>query len=312
MYLPCREAFLQHAEQFGSLVNHDFGGVVMPLKSTEEHRAALGVALTWVGVSTFHHARGRAGSSRAVKWLDYGTDNDPSTPDADGTQNNGKVGSWRAPAARRGRPVHGEQHRPRVLQVSYAQQRGCHWAFGGTVKFVRQSISRLGVRRARDELRRGLDAGAIYMVNDAVTLSGRDARPHDHVHQLEQRRARVRRADDGDRLELQLRARAEPAAHVGGGPRLELRGRKFDSQLKMGPVTADLRTGLGTGIAARSRCAPGFRQDLNFGAGVRYRHFGVDYAASLNRFFAADDPRLPGRQEPRRDAPRVGVLQLVS
>src|SRR5512143_1234923 len=51
VYLPYREAFLQHAEQFGSLVNHNFGGVVMPLKSGADRRAALGVTMTGVGVN---------------------------------------------------------------------------------------------------------------------------------------------------------------------------------------------------------------------------------------------------------------------
>ncbi|MBI5169954.1 MAG: UPF0164 family protein, partial [Candidatus Eisenbacteria bacterium] len=89
VYLPYREAFLQHAEQFGSLVNHDFGSVVMPLRSADEHRTALGVALTWVGVTDIPITP-RPGGLAPGQWLDYGTDNDPSTPDADGTQGNGK------------------------------------------------------------------------------------------------------------------------------------------------------------------------------------------------------------------------------
>ena len=32
VYLPYKEGFLQHAEKFGSLVNHDFGSVVWPMK----------------------------------------------------------------------------------------------------------------------------------------------------------------------------------------------------------------------------------------------------------------------------------------
>src|SRR5580765_1095305 len=49
VYLPYKEAFLQHAEQFGSLVNHNFGSAVFPMKNGEERRSAFGVALTWVG-----------------------------------------------------------------------------------------------------------------------------------------------------------------------------------------------------------------------------------------------------------------------
>src|SRR5580765_1256056 len=49
VYLPYKEVFLQHAEQFGSLVNHNFGSAVFPMKNGEERRSAFGVALTWVG-----------------------------------------------------------------------------------------------------------------------------------------------------------------------------------------------------------------------------------------------------------------------
>src|SRR5260221_7794896 len=51
VYLPYKEAFLQHAEQYGSLVNHNFGGAVWPMKNGEERRSALGLSLTWVGVN---------------------------------------------------------------------------------------------------------------------------------------------------------------------------------------------------------------------------------------------------------------------
>src|SRR5438093_9379497 len=51
VYLPYKETFLQHAEQFGSLVNHNFGSAVFPMKASDERRSAFGVALTWVGVN---------------------------------------------------------------------------------------------------------------------------------------------------------------------------------------------------------------------------------------------------------------------
>jgi len=70
--------------------------------------------------------------------------------------------------------------------------------------------------------------------------------------------------------------------------------RTFDSQLAIGGVTADIHTGLEywyrNTLALRTGMAG---KDLTFGLGVRYRHFGVDYAASLNRFFAASDPQFP-------------------
>src|SRR2546426_8408371 len=40
VFLPYREALLQHAEQFGSLLNHDVGSVVVPLKGQANHLLA--------------------------------------------------------------------------------------------------------------------------------------------------------------------------------------------------------------------------------------------------------------------------------
>ena len=34
-------------------------------------------------------------------------------------------------------------------------------------------------------------------------------------------------------------------------------------------------------------------KDLTFGAGLRYKHFGADYAAQLHRFFASGDQAFP-------------------
>ena len=74
-------------------------------------------------------------------------------------------------------------------------------------------------------------------------------------------------------------------------------GRKLDSELKLGKTTVEVRTGveywynnilaLRTGMNAK---------DLTFGAGVRYKQIGVDYAANLHRFFASGDKAFPDDQ----------------
>jgi hypothetical protein len=74
--------------------------------------------------------------------------------------------------------------------------------------------------------------------------------------------------------------------------------RSLDAQLKAGGQTWDIQTGLeywyGNTFALRSGVGG---KDLNMGAGVRYKHFGADYAAQLNRFFAADAPDYPSDKE---------------
>jgi hypothetical protein len=62
----------------------------------------------------------------------------------------------------------------------------------------------------------------------------------------------------------------------------------------MGAINADLRTGLEYWYRNTLALRSGINgKDLDFGVGVRYKHFGADYAAALNRFFAANDPAFP-------------------
>jgi hypothetical protein len=49
VYLPYREAMLQHAEQFGSLLNHDVGSMVYPLKGEKGKLLAIGGTLIRLG-----------------------------------------------------------------------------------------------------------------------------------------------------------------------------------------------------------------------------------------------------------------------
>jgi hypothetical protein len=74
--------------------------------------------------------------------------------------------------------------------------------------------------------------------------------------------------------------------------------RRNDGQLKLGRQTVDVSTGLEywyrNTLALRSGASG---KNLAFGAGVRYRHFVADYAASLHRFFAADNPDFPDDAE---------------
>jgi hypothetical protein len=64
--------------------------------------------------------------------------------------------------------------------------------------------------------------------------------------------------------------------------------------VSLGDVTLDVRTGLEYWYRNTLALRTGANgKDLAFGAGLRYKQVGVDYAASLNRFFAADDPDYP-------------------
>ena len=82
--------------------------------------------------------------------------------------------------------------------------------------------------------------------------------------------------------------------------------RTYDSEINLGGQTWDVRTGIEywyRNLLALRTGANG--KDLTFGAGLRYKQLGVDYAAQLHRFFAADDKQFP-------DDTNMDLTNLVS
>ena len=57
-----------------------------------------------------------------------------------------------------------------ALLLSYARHHGQHWAFGGNLKFVRQSIPDTIPGEHVTSFGAGLDAGLVYMPSDAITI----------------------------------------------------------------------------------------------------------------------------------------------
>lgn len=290
VYLPYKEAFLQHAEQFGNLVNHDFGGVVFPLHASDSHRSAFGVSLTRVAVDDIPITP-RPGGLKPGDWLDYGTDNDPTTP-GNGQGN----GQW-DPGERlliTSDDLFMASSADMALGISFARQRGRHFAWGGTVKFVRQSLPDTVVGQHVTSFGAGLDAAMLYMPTDAITLSA-------VMHDLT---TTYITWSNGTRelVAPNLTTGGAINFYPGEGQALtwgldlawDFEGRTLDSQLKLGGVNVDLRTGLEYWYRNTLALRSGVNgKDLAFGVGVRYRHFGADYAASLNRFFAKNDPAFP-------------------
>ena len=79
VYLPYREVILQHSEKFGSLANHDWASAVFPLGGPAGREQALGVSFVRLGIDDIPITP-RPGGLQPGDWLDYGTDNDPTTP----------------------------------------------------------------------------------------------------------------------------------------------------------------------------------------------------------------------------------------
>ncbi len=291
VYLPYREVIPQHQEKFGKLANHDYIGAVFPLGGPKGHGSALGVGLLRFAVDDIPITP-RPGALRpGIDFLDYGADGDPTTPDAGQGD-----GVWE-PGERlliSPEDLYMASSSDMAGMISYARQRGERWAFGGSLKFVRQSIPDTLPGEHVTSFGAGLDAGALYMPTDAVTLGA-------VVHDLT---TTYLAWSNGTReyiiptLDTGVAVTFHPADRHALTCALDLAwgfdNRTSDAQIHVGGVTWDVRTGLEYWYRNMLALRTGVNgKDLAFGAGLRYKQVGVDYAAQLSRFFAADDKQFP-------------------
>lgn len=302
IYLPYREVVFQHAERFGNLLNQDYLSAVFPLGGPDGHQSALGVSVVRLAVDDIPITP-RGDQLRAPEdFDDSGPDGDPFTPDPG--QGNGR---WDRGERLRLSPdaLYLASSSDLAVNVSYARHRGRHWAFGASVKFVRQSIPSSETtydtlaHRVTDVGRAtsfgmGLDAAALWMPRDAVTLSvmARDLTTTYLAWSNGTREIVAPTITTGAAFAFKPAERHALTWALDFAWGFE--GRELDSQIAMGAVTADVRTGLEYWYRNLLALRAGAEaKDLAFGAGVRYKQLGVDYAASLHRFFAADDDRFP-------------------
>jgi len=303
VYLPYREVIPQHQEKFGSLANHDYLGGVWPLGGAAGRNAALGVGLVRFAVDDIPITP-RPGALRpGVDFLDYGLDNDPTTPDegqADGV--------WQPGERLLLDPddLYLASSSDMAMILSYARQRGERLAFGGSLKFVRQSIPDTLPGEHVTSFGAGLDAGILYMPSDAVTLGAA-------MHAITTTYLAWRNGTKeliAPTLDTGAAITFHPAERHALTWALDLawgfENRKEDAQLSLGGMTMDVRTGFEYWYRNLLAVRTGANvKDLAFGAGLRYKQVGVDYAAQLHRFFAADDEQFP-------DDTNLDVTHLVS
>ncbi len=303
IYLPYREVLFQHAEEFGGLANHDYLAGVLPLGGEKGHEQALGVSLVRFAVDDIPITPRPGGLVPGVDFYDYGVDGDDRTMD----QGQGN-GIW-DPGERlllTAADLYLASSADMALTLTYARHRGTRWAFGGNFKFVRQSIPDTLPGEHVTSFGAGIDAGLLYMPTDAVTLGVvvRDLTTTYLAWSNGTREKIWPTLTTGASFQFQPAERHALTWAVDLGWMFE--DRTFDSQLKLGGVTADLRTGIEYWYRNTLALRSGVNgKDLAFGAGVRYKQVGVDYAASLNRFFAADDPNYPSDTD-------LNVTHLVS
>jgi hypothetical protein len=303
VYLPYREVIPQHQEKFGNLANHDYLGGIWPLGGRKGRNAAIGVGVVRFAVDDIPITP-RPGTLRpGIDFLDYGTDNDPTTPgggQSDSVWQNGEK------LLLKPEDLYMASSSDLAVLLSYARQRGERWSFGGSLKFVRQSIPDTLFGQHVRSFGAGLDAGVMYMPSDAVTLGAviHDMTTTYLVWSNGTRELIAPTLDTGAAFTFHPADRHALTWAVDLAWGFERRA--YDAQLHLGGQTWDVRTGfeywyhsvlaLRTGANAK---------DLSFGAGLRYKQVGVDYAAQLHRFFAADDKQFP-------DDTNLDLTHLVS
>jgi len=290
VYLPYREVTAQRDWRFGTLLTHDHIAGVFPLGGEAGGRSALGV--TFIRVATDDiQVTPRPGALKPGDFLDYGADGQPSTFDySEGD------GRW----------VTGERllltaddlflasSADMAALVSFARQRGPRFAYGLNLKFVRQSLPDTVFGKHVTSFGAGLDAGVVYMPHDAVTLGAtlRDLTTTYLAWSNGTREFIAPTLDTG--AGFNFFPAPNHAITWGFDLAWGFERRRLDSQITIGGQTWDVRTGLEYWYRDRFAVRAGANgKDLAFGAGVRHRQFGADYALSLHRFFAADDPQFP-------------------
>src|SRR5262249_20465642 len=204
-------------------------------------RSAVGVSATWVGVDDIPITPRPGGLRPNIDFSDNGPDNNPLTNDPGQSD-----GIWE-PGERllfTSDDLFLASSTDLAFTVSYARQRGRHFAWGGTVKFLRSSLPDTIPGEHVTSFGAGADAGLLFLPSDAVTLG---AVMHDLTTTYLSWSNGSRESVDPS-LTTAAAINFYPAeGHAltwGTDLAWYFDGRKLDSQLKLGALNADLRLGL--------------------------------------------------------------------
>src|SRR5262245_13557139 len=137
VYLPYREVVAMHSEKFGNLANHDYLTGVVPLGGPTGRHMAVGFSAIRLAVDDIPVTPRPEGLVPGVDFFDDGQDGKPGTHDpgeGNGVWDTGERLNLDASN------LFLASSSDLAVLLSFATQHGTHWAFGGNLKFVRQSI----------------------------------------------------------------------------------------------------------------------------------------------------------------------------
>ncbi len=279
----------------------------MPLKGDAGHLLAVGGAVIRLGADGIPITPRPGGLRAGIDYWDYGVDNNPTHTDP--TKNPGFGNNRWDPGEKLlldASSLYQASSSDYALLFSIARQRGTHWAYGANLKFVRQSIPDTLPREHVTAFGAGVDLGALWMPTDAITAS---AVAHDLTTTMLSwtngtREFVMPTVDTG--VAFAFKPAERQALTWANDLAWGFQRRKLDSELSLGGQTWDLRSGLEYWFHDTFALRTGANaKDLDLGAGVRYHHLSVDYAASLNRFFAGND-------SPSSDGARLDTTHILS
>jgi hypothetical protein len=259
--LSDREVLLMHSEQFGSLVNYDFGSFAMPLNGGSAHPSGIGLGLIRLGVDDIPITEDA--------YLDFGPDGQDGTGDPG--EHNGLYDL--------GEPIEPANFRydsdvEMAFLASYGRALSEKLWLGGTLKLLRQELltnSSFGI---------GADLAAMYFARPDLSFGLRLA--DITTTQISW--------DTGTRESVSPTAlfgvqftRPFPALRgvVTAGVDVDLAfdGAESASQFSSGGVGGEVGAGIEYWFQRTVALRAGMdAENLTAGAGLRISRFGVDYA----------------------------------
>lgn len=272
-WLTSKSVLYMHSEEQRSQVQYDFIGLALPQGGDPGHRSALGISLMRLGVDDIPVTPTAEELRPGIDFEDG--DGNPSTNLP--SENNGR---WDVGERLFLSDFEYKSSNDFAGLFSYARDLSPKLTLGGTVKAVYRTLVGHTAWGA------GLDAGLTYQVksNVAVAFMARDLTTTFMSWDTGTSESIAPSLSFGGQLTQSL----SPSHVITGAAdvRIDLSSKRIDSNFGSDGMAGELHLGaeywyhnalaLRTGISGR---------DLTFGAGLRRKGLGIDYAAVFNRQF---------------------------
>ena len=284
-YLEHKSVLYMHSEEQHSQVHYDFLGVALPQGGDEGKRSALGISLVRLGVDDIP-VTPTVGELRPGIDFEDG-DGDPSTNLP--TENNGV---WDPGERLFLTDFELKSSNDFAGLFSYSKDLSGKFTMGASVKVLYRTLVGHSAWGA------GLDLGSMYNVKKNITLAlvakdltstlvSWDTGTKEHVAPSLSLGGQYTHAFSPQHV-----------VTLAADTRIGFEGRRTDSNFGSDSMDGTLHAGVEywfhNALAVRTGIS---NRDLTFGAGLRNKGLGVDFAAMFNRFFETDGVSFPGDED---------------